>query len=58
MEKSHLYARGRVLRHPLSMQTVGAFSSVKDALRYCRQNGYSVTLPANDVDSQRLEQRL
>ena len=58
LEKSHLYARGRVLRHPLSREIVATPPSQKAAERFCHQNGYSWMLPANNVDPAKLEARI
>jgi len=49
LEKSHLYARGRVLRHPLTRQIVVAPNSQKAAVDYCRSNGYSWMPPVMEA---------
>lgn len=48
VEKSHLYQRGRVLRHPLSREIVTTTNSQKEAEAYCRQNGYSHMKPVSN----------
>ncbi len=41
IEKSLLYARGVVLRDPLTQQTTGrGFNSRSAAIKWCRQNGW------------------
>lgn len=57
-EKSHLYARGKVLRHPLTRETVATPASFKDAVKYCAVNGYAWMNPPSNVDMERLEKRL
>jgi hypothetical protein len=41
LEKSHLYVKGRVLRHPLTRAIIATANSQKLAETFCRQNGYS-----------------
>jgi len=57
LEKSHLYARGRVLRHPLSRAIV-ATGTKGDCVTYCAQNGYAWMLPPPNVDPAMLEKRI
>lgn len=58
LEDSHIYQRGKVLRHPTTKEIVIAARSKKSALDYCRLNGYTWMLPVKDVDQDRLEARI
>jgi hypothetical protein len=58
LEKSHLYQRGRVLRHPLNRVTVATTNSQKAAEKYCVQNGYAWILPPSNVNLSKLEARI
>lgn len=58
IEKSHLYMRGRVLRHPGTLQTVTTQPSQSAAERYCRRNGYSWMKPVPNVSLAQLEERI
>lgn len=58
MEKSHLYARGVVLRHPGTLQTVATPRSKKAAEAYAKLNGYSLMDPVKNVSMAQLEQRI
>lgn len=57
LEKSHIYARGRVLRHPLSKAIVATGTS-QHCETYCAQNGYAWMLPPENVDMAKLEARI
>ena len=41
IEKSHTRVRAVFLKHPLTRKTLHSHNSRKEAVRYCRQNGYS-----------------
>ena len=56
IEKSHLYTRGVVLRHPLSRDILHSHNSRAQAIRYCQRNGYSWMEPVRDVDQSHREQ--
>ena len=58
LEKSHLSARGRVLRHPLTRAIVATPPTQKLAVKYCAQNGYTWMLPVANVDMAAREQRI
>ena len=58
MHKSHLYVRGRVLRHPLTREIVATPPSQKAAEDFCRRNGYTWMKPVRDVDMTKLEQKI
>lgn len=58
IDKSQLYVRGVVVRDPLTLRTVVALKNRKEALRYCRRNGYSYMDPVDHVDMDRLEQKI
>ena len=58
LEKSHLYVKGRVLRHPLTQGIVVTQPSQARAERWCRQNGFSWMRPVENVDQERREAKL
>lgn len=58
LEKSHLYAKGRVLRHPGTLKIVATPNSTKAAQKYCRDNGYSWMAPVKNVSMEDLERKL
>ena len=58
MEKSTSSVSGRRLRHPLTRDILNSHKTEADAIRYCRQNGYSWMRPPQNVDFAKLEQRI
>jgi hypothetical protein len=58
LEKSHLYQKGRVLRHPGSLAIVATPKSTQAAKDFCRRNGYSWMAPVKNVSMESLEQKI
>ena len=58
LEKSHLYARGRVLRDALSLKTVATPNSQRAAEAWCRRYGYSWMPPVANISLSDLEEKI
>lgn len=58
LERSKLYMRGMVLRHPVTLKTVATTRSRGAAMDWCRRNGYSWMNPIPNIDQVALEERI
>ena len=58
LEKSHLYVRGRVLRHSLTLEIVATPNSQRAAEDWCRRYGYSWMPPVANISLSDLEEKI